>query len=253
MFEWLEKELSAIKTPRFHVVDGPPDSKLREAVMQSSLLLPASYREFVLRFGNARLYRRSRNGYLIGVFAGPREQKFNDGTRAYQIGFHDDASVYIEPVAGSVVEIVLDSRKVVADDFEEWLAACCTAARSEYGVEKWAEILRGPEPFTPEEEAVIETRRGIHWRVVGIDNEGNHVLEVTNGSSGTLPVLTVGVRSRDRRLNGAVLLRIGDIEPGQTAMLHVDCYRKVKPPEEIEVFELPEPAPEDREFYAELG
>jgi len=32
MFEWLEKEIATIKTPRFHLVDGPADGKLREAV-----------------------------------------------------------------------------------------------------------------------------------------------------------------------------------------------------------------------------
>jgi len=70
MFEWLEQEISAVRTPRFHVVDGPVEAKLRQAVMQSGLLLPPSYREFVLNFGNAKLYRRAQsNSYRIGVFA----------------------------------------------------------------------------------------------------------------------------------------------------------------------------------------
>src|SRR5688572_14356491 len=97
MFEWLEREVSLIKTPRFHLVDGPADQKLQEAVIRSSLPLPASYKEFILRFGNAKLYRNSRNdSYRIGVFAAPRAATLDDGMRIYHLGFHDGASVYVK-------------------------------------------------------------------------------------------------------------------------------------------------------------
>ena len=96
MFEWLEQEILAIKTPRFHVVDGPAAAKLREAILQSNLPLPPSYREFVVKFGNAKLYRMAgSDSYRIGVFAGPREATLADGTRIYHLGFHDGASVYV--------------------------------------------------------------------------------------------------------------------------------------------------------------
>ena len=92
MFEWLDQEISAIKTPRFHLVDGPADPKLRESIMRSQLAIPSSYREFVLRFGNAKLYRRSRSGYLVVVFAGPREATLNNGTIIYHLGFQSGTS-----------------------------------------------------------------------------------------------------------------------------------------------------------------
>ena len=57
MFEWLDEEISQIKTPKFHLVDGPAPAELRQAVLSSEFPLPPSYREFVLRFGNAKLYR----------------------------------------------------------------------------------------------------------------------------------------------------------------------------------------------------
>lgn len=257
MFEWLEHELAVIKTPEFHLVDGPADPKLEEAVVGSTLPLPAAYKDFVRRFGNAKLYRRAPSSYLIHVFAGPRETTLLDGTPIYHIGFNDGAIVYVKPASegheGSIFEFELNAEDRVSDDFETWLAASCAHVRGRYGKEKWEEILRGPEPFGPDELEVIEARRRIRWRVVGIDGAGNHVLEVLNGSDRVLPVLTVGVRSRDHRLNGAVWLSIGHIGPGASASLHVDCYKDLVRPGEIEVFDMPDPTPIDREQYRELG
>lgn len=256
MFEWLENEIRIIKTPQFHVVDGPAEPQLRKAVEESDLPLPPSYKEFVLTFGNAKLYRRSRNGYRIRIFSGPRESVLKNGTRIYQIAVDDGASVYLKPEPGStefpVFEFESGLEEKVANDFEEWLRESCAHARDTYGKERWAEIVRGPEPFTSEEQEVIAARRAIEWRVLGIDTDGNHIFEVTNAGGRALPVLTVGVRSKDHRLNGAVLLKIGNLGPGQTGVVHVDCYKDFVSPCEIEVFALSDPKPEDRERYAEL-
>jgi hypothetical protein len=258
MFEWLEEEISQIKTPRFHMVDGPTKGKLQEAVIQSSLLVPVSYMEFVLKFGNAKLYHRvESDSYKVGVFAGPREAKLNDGTRILHLGFHDGASAYVKPASNSVeipiYEFESGPEKRMSSSFEDWLTASCAQARESYGKKEWAEIVRGPIPFTPMEEEIIEARRRIRWRVVGIDPNRNHIFEVTNMGSRALPFLTVGVRSKNGRLNGTVRLKIGHVGPGQTAVLHVGCYKGLVPPDEIEVFALPDPRPEDRARYAELG
>ena len=257
MFEWLQSEIEAVKTPRFHVVDGPADSKLRAAIVQSDLQLPEAYKQFVLTFGNARLYRNARNhSYRIGIFAGPRESTLNDENRIYHLGFHDGASVYVKPEAGSVklpiFESELDEEEKVADNFEEWLTASCARARNSFGKRQWNEILHGPRPFTPEEQVLLATRRQIQWRVLGIDGNGDHIFEVTNAATRALPVLTVGIRSKDRRLNGAIPLDIGHIGPGETGVLHRDCYKAQKPPSEIEAFPLPDPQPEDRDYYWEF-
>ena len=126
--------MSRIKTPRFHVVDGPPDAKLREAVIGSGLPVPPAYKEFVLKFGNAKLYRNARNGYQIGVFAGPREAVLDDGTRIYHIGFHDGASVYVKPTSSSaplpIIEFEAGAEEEVESTFEDWLLASCTTARA---------------------------------------------------------------------------------------------------------------------------
>lgn len=62
----------------------------------------------------------------------------------------------------------------------------------------------------------------------------------------------MGVHSKDRRLNGAVRLKISHILPGQSDQLYIDCYKYLVPPESVEVFDLAEPQPEGREFYDEL-
>jgi len=256
VFEWLEQELAIIKTPRFHVIDGPATGKLREAIAESGLSLPKSYREFALRFGNVKLYRAGRIRYRIGVFAGPREGRLDDGTLAYEVGFHDGARVLVESVegadGGSVWEAEAGSQQRAHADFGEWLMESCRLARDQYTVDEWSEILQGPKPFTPEEQEILAARRHISWRFTGVDVDGSHLFEVKNSSNRSIPVLTIGVRSRDGRLNGAAVLQIGLIGPGQTAKVRASCYKGLRPPEEIEVFDLPEPRPEDREFFAEL-
>lgn len=257
MFEWLEEELSAIATPRFHIVDGPADTTLREAVMGSSLPLPNAYREFVLKFGNAKLYRDGRHdSYRVGVFAGPREAVLDNGARIYHLGFHDGASVYLksplDSADGPVYEFESGAEAEVAKGFEEWLSASCGAARSGYGKGKWAEILRGPKPFTAEEMEIIEARRSMVWRVLGIHGDGDRMFEVTNTGRRVLEMLTLGVRSKDGRLNGAIGLSLGNIDPGQTALIHANCYKDLYPAHELEVFALPDPNPEDREYYWEF-
>jgi hypothetical protein len=256
MFEWLEQEISSIKTPRFHLIDGPADSKLREAIIQSALPVPDSYREFVLRFGNAKLYRRARNdSYRIGVFAGPRQARLEDGTLLHHLGFRDGASIYVKPTNTAKLPIFSfedGCEEMAAENFEDWLTNNCAEVRKRYSKNEWAAIMRGPDPFKEEEKRIIETRRLIRWRVAGIDSDGNHIFEVSNMGQLTLPALTLGVRSKDRRLNGAVYLKIGHVAPGQSTIVHADCYKNLVPPSEIEIFSLSDPKPEDREYFFEL-
>jgi len=256
MFEWLEQEISSIKTPKFHLVDGPVDSRMRDAILQASLSGLGAYKEFVLKFGNAKLYRGSRSGYCIVVFAAPRESSLDDGSRLYHLGSHDGAKVYVKPAKDSselpIFEFEDGNEERVAGDFGEWLTESCARARKQYSNAEWAAIVLGPEPFSAAETEIIAARRLIRWKVTGIDSDGNHMFEVSNSSQLTLPALTLGVRSKDQRLNGAVYLKIGHVAPGQAAVIHADCYKKFVPPNEIEVFSFPDPQPEDRDYYFEL-
>jgi hypothetical protein len=114
-------------------------------------------------------------------------------------------------------------------------------------------VLSGPRPFTAEERAIADARRKFRWRVVGHTPEGNLLFEVTNGSDRILPFLSMGVRGKGgTKLEGGVWLRTADIQPGQTAVIEKDTYRRQLAPDEVEVFDLPDPIPEKKERYWEF-
>ncbi len=256
MFEWLDSEIATIRTPRFHIVDGHANKEMREAVQRCDFILPAGYKEFILRFGNAKLYHIARSdAYKVGVFAAPRKGVSRD-IELYHLGFHDGAAVYTKEAATAggacVFEFEDGDEEKVAESFTEWLEASCAAARRSYGPLIWAKILRGPEPFTPEEQDVIRARRNMEWHLTGIDAEGNHVFSVTNHGNRTLPGLTIGVRSRDGRLNGAIRLKVDHVGAGATTVVRAACYKGLIAPQELETFSLPDPRPEEREFYYEF-
>jgi len=97
MYEWLEQKIASINTADFLDVDGPADEELADAIMASGIPMPISYVDFVLKFGNAKLYRDLKgNAYAIGIFAAPRRSTLPDGTVIYFIGHHDDVRVYIK-------------------------------------------------------------------------------------------------------------------------------------------------------------
>src|SRR5262245_31388063 len=85
MFDFLVEEMARIKTAKFHLVDGPASPEFREAVEASAYPVPESYKQFVLQFGNAKLYRRG-NYWLVEVHSAPREVVTNDGERLLQFG-----------------------------------------------------------------------------------------------------------------------------------------------------------------------
>jgi hypothetical protein len=258
MFEWLDQELAEIRTRRFHVVDGPASKALREAVLASRVPAPPSYVEFVFRFGNAKLYRTTRLIYLLRVFAAPRDVTSHAGEVLLYIGGYDESCAYLLPEtlqAGREAPIFETSAariRKAAESFDEWLSARATRARRRYKRKKWAEILRGPPPFTPEELAVVEARHRFVWRVVGAAQNGDVLYEITNGSDGCLPFLSIGIRSKLGDLEGGVWLRIGHVGPGQTAIVAKDSYRDLLAPGDVEAYALPDPEPEDRKEYWEF-
>lgn len=258
LFDWLQAEIDSVQTPRFHLVDGLPDARFREAIEEASYVVPTTYKLFVSRFGGAKLYRdAAHNSYRIGVFAAPRDATTPDGEKVLQLGFHDGAKVFCKlqgADAGSAIyELEAGYLERVSDTFANWLDESCARARNAIGPAAWRKILHGPEPFSLKEQDVLSARRAIEWKVIGLDSQGNHIIEVRNAAQRALPVLTIGARSRDGRLNGAVFLKIAHVRPGTTAQLHIDCYKNIVAPDQVDLFSLPDPGPEDRAFYRELA
>lgn len=261
MFEWLENEIRAVKTPCFHLVDGPADDRLRDAIDESPLALPDSYKAFVLAFGNAKLYRRPRNGsYWVGVLAGPLEATLTNGQVDYLIGHFDDARAYVRPPNDHwhggelpILEWHGGQKQKIADTFDDWLRMRCGKALKSYGKKGWEKILEGPEPFSPEELAIVEARKRFAWRLVGSAPDGDVLLEISNGSDRVLPRLSIGARSKDDKLLGGLHVDVSRLRPGQTDTFKLNCYRKYYPPDQMELFLLPDPNPWERASYSEFG
>lgn len=260
MFDWLEQEIGVVKTRRFHVVDGPAHSSLRMAVEGSGTPLPRSYKEFVLRFGNAKLYREL-NYYKVGVSASPKEVLDKaTGEPLYLIGHFDSTFAFFKKALLNSEEEspVFEGRggklAQAADGFEGWLTKRCKSARAKYNKREWAGVLSGPRPFTPEEQAVVAARRLFTCRAAGVTAAGDMLFEVHNGSGTVLPFLSVGVRweGESGSLKGGVWLPVTHVRPGQTAVVEYDAYKGMADPEKAEVFMLPDPEPEDRDRYWEF-
>ncbi len=255
MFDWLREELAAIAWRRFHVVDGPANADLRKLVEVSDL--PASHRAFVIEFGGAKLYQQHA-GYQLSVLRSPREVVASrDGEPLLWIGHGHCGLAYFKSseLGGESEPMVYEPRaKSLASrgSFEQWLSSSAATARRKYPRKRWAELHAGPPPFTAVELEVVEARRQFAWSTIGTSPGGHVRFQVHNGSTRTLPFLTIGVRSASRNFEGAVWLSVSSLQPGQSTIIEKDCYLKLATPDQVEIFPLPTPEPEDRERYWEF-
>jgi len=71
------------------------------------------------------------------------------------------------------------------------------------------------------------------------------------GSELSLSFLSIGVRGLGGGLVGAVWVPVRELPPGQSRVYAVDAYKK-EAPEGVELFDLPEPDPSERERYWEF-
>jgi hypothetical protein len=258
MFDWLVDEMDRIKTRKFYVVDGPLSVEQGELVQNSEIPFPQSYKDFIIQFGNAKLYRAG-STYLVQIYSFPTEFKMEDGDFTILFGRSDMALAYFKEsllVSGSESPVFEWSKQKgfhqTASGFEKWLEVKCKASRKLFSKKEWAAIEEGPPPFTAREEAIVQARRKFHWRVIGISKNSELQFEVYNGSDLVLPFLSIGVRGKHGQVDGGIWLPTSSVLPGQTSIIEKECYKKLLPPEDVEVFEKPEPEPEDRDRYWEF-
>jgi hypothetical protein len=196
--------------------------------------------------------------YWLRVFAAPHDVESRAGEPLLYIGGYDESCAYLrEETLGPGAEApIFESTQAgvrkVADSFEKWLTARAARARRRYKRKEWAEVLRGPPPFTAQELAIVEARRQFTWRVVGVTPSGEIMYEVSNDSDRQLPFLSIGIRGRTGKLQGGVWLPVGHIAPGQTAVVVKDTYRDLLDPRDVEAYPLPDPEPEERSRYWEF-
>ncbi len=258
-FAWLAEQIKAVKTNNFFVVDGPAKPGLKKRVQGSQLGMPDSYKQFVLQFGNAKLYR-SREQYLVEVFAAPHDIEGTDGEPLWQFGKTDEGPVYFKKAEslheGMETPVWEWSRQEgfckAADSFAEWLFDACKLAQRQFNKKRWAEIVAGPPAFSSAEIKIIEARRHFKWSVVGIDPDGDLLFEVFNGSDQTLPYLTLGVRGKQNRIEGGTWLPVSNVAPGEKRTIKKGCYKNLLPSEQVIVFDEVDPTPETRDRYWEF-
>jgi hypothetical protein len=246
-----------VQTRKFFVVDGEASDEFRQVVENSDAPLPPSYIEFVLRFGNAKLFRK--NNYLLTVHAGPRVTTDQDGDRLYCFGRASMSWAYFRDsllLRGSETPVFewrhRQGLRKTYDGFEEWLEAKWKSARRQFRSKEWQAIEAGPPPFTECEKAVVTARRKYSWRFLGIATNGDLRFEVHNGSDTVLPYLTLGIRYKGGDAFGGVKLPIADLNPGSKKLVEIDCYKKWHDPSTVEPFEEGDPEPEDRDRYWEF-
>ncbi|KYC35523.1 hypothetical protein WA1_06770 [Scytonema hofmannii PCC 7110] len=264
MYEWLEKEISEIKTRKFHVIKTPGEEVDIAMSMPSDIysLLPPSYVAFLSKFGRAKLYRENAY-YQVGILNPPQDKILKSGEKVLHIGFFNDSEAYfkysllIPGKESPVYECTDEGFEKIADSFEEWLTIRCEDARDAYTDSKWEEIWNGPKPFTKEEEAVVIARKQFQWQVVGFDENRTLKIAVKNNSNLILPYLTIGMRAIDPTEEGRIwesglYIDISSIQPGQESVVEHHIHQNLFTPINTELFQVSDPLPEERDKYWEF-
>lgn len=253
MYEWIDNELAPIKTRRFHVVNTAPLPILNERAFPNTAILPPSYKRFVAQFGTAFFFRDG-NGYLIRVSERPWIGEMDSKLICFG-GYEDrDACFHIDLLKRDSESAVIEAGRVkpIADSFEAWLRRRFRSARRQYSPSQWREVVRGPSPFSRRELAIVAARRKFRWERTGVSPTGALRVKVTNDSNVVLPFLSIGVRSQVHRLQGGIWLPVGHVAPGTSAVVEHDGYKEQVRNEDVELFDLPDPQPEDRDRYWEF-
>ena len=257
MFEKLAQEISEINSKNFHVTEFRHTGYDSFTEGSAHLLLPKSYRDFVSKFGAVKLYR-VRDYYQLGVLKYPQEIKLQNGESVLCIGHFQSHKAYfksslISPDKDSPVFEEANNHLVkIAETFEGWFTKRSTEARKSYTKKEWQQILKGPKPFSPHEESVCLARKKYKWHFKEFDDDGNARIAVKNGSELVLPFLTIGVRTKDNSFGGRIWLNVAGILPGEEKIISHPCYKEQFARENIELYDLDDPIPEEREMYWEF-
>jgi hypothetical protein len=258
MYEWLAEEIATIKTRNFHKI--APRGLLTE--LQRELpKFPASYLEFLSRFGDTWFFREiGRSSWAMRLLGQP-ELVTHEKTekKLHFLGWSEGAAadIYFDDAQlapGVEVPVMVGvggGLRETGLTFDAWLEQRAQQLRKRYRKRAWQKVIDGPAPFTARELAVIEARRKFEWRIVGVTDDRKIQFQITNRSKLVLPRLSLGVRAPN--LLGGVHLPVGEVEPGHTKVVAFDCYGALVDPANVEIFALPEPEPETRGEYWDFG
>lgn len=260
MYEYLKEAVLKVRWNHFFKFNQKLDWEKIITLERQAGKLPPDYLEFVRDFGEAYLFRNlTRGSYSLGVFASPRILEDRRGNPLIEIGFfinggyaHFKKVANVSAFGPEVFEGSGTSLRRTADSFEEWFQKRFNAAQKLYTKTEWNQILQGPRPFTQPELEILAAMQKFTVEPVGTAPNGDLKIRVYNGSSRTLPCLTVDVMAVGR-LSGTVMLNVSSIQPGESKIIEHDCYKAQVAAGKIELKMLSPSGPEERGMFCEFG
>jgi hypothetical protein len=255
MFDWLRGELKLIQTPGFHRfrVDN---TRRHESPIDWPCEPPEDYRRFIEEFGSCGLYRL-RSYWEITVYARPVIEDDPKKGRFLKFGGRDPGigcfklDDLVRGEAGVYETRGVSGLFLSAGSFAEWLERAAKGVRRNIRKAEWMRIVAGPPPFTDEEKEMVSLRKHYSWKLLRATAKGEMEFEVTNGSSGRLHYLSVGIVAG--QLETMTGLEVRGVAPGETGLVRSSLWRGYRNERDaISAFALPDPGPEDREHYSEF-
>jgi hypothetical protein len=259
-FAWFVEEVNLVQWKGFFSFKRDFSDSARLAVERRFGTLPEDYTQFLSDFGESRLFRKLQaRYYYMAVFSNPQIRRGKNDELLLEIGFYMNGGyAYLKKsddkagVDHGVFECVGMQLRKVSDSFAEWLKKRFVSAKKLYKKSEWKRISEGAAPFSDEERRLVSAIELFSFERVGIANNGDMQIRVSNASKLRLPYLTVGAKTLGQ-LEGAVFLDVSGIGPGETKVLTHDCYKSSVAADKIELYSLPLPEPEDREAYREFA
>lgn len=262
-FEFIHRAMKEVAYPRFFHIQPLTDFERKR--LDALPNLPSSYVEFLNTFGRARFFRElDRDTHHFFVFPPPEKMHFYGDSYMMDVAAADSTSVsfkFSELVAGAEPPLYDIAQGVApasprrrADSFMDWLTRAWERCRRRYTKKAWAKVIAGPDPFTPEEQRIVEIRHGFSWRQLPPQN-GMVAIEFTNASDGHLSRYSIGVKDKyGIRMVGGFFVDIAHVAPGTTAVVHVPLggYSNLLTAEISVLFDKGEPKPESRGDFWEF-
>lgn len=256
-YHWLHSLIASVASPKFFVhglCSRDPCSRLEDLARRSGV---RSYADFMQEFGGVQLFRNGRS-YRLEVYSAPRGLLHEHLGPMWWVGRFEATRACIaesESVGRSEARVwewnYATRWKRTPWTFQEWVESKCTRATKMYRKSEWAALSNGPSPFTPREKAIAAARALYSWSVVGVDDSADLIeIRVSNGSTIALDYISVDVIGRMREteelLEGGIVIPAGQVAPGQSTIIGVDCYRSLIDPRTAVLSDVPPLGPEDR-------
>jgi len=259
MYNWLRDAIREVAVPKFHLVGEPCKPVDAEYILNASLEVPVSYKNFIVEFQYAKLFRDGLKHYRIDIWPDPifyESEKYGGLTC---IGKYEMGYVYFnfdELDKGKDVPVYewygMSGIRKAADSFPDWIEIKYRNARRKYKSKEWKKLLVPLPPFTEHEQTIIAARHQMKWELVRVEDNLDRVIRVTNMSNIVLPFLTLDINRADGSNIGGKFVPISDLLPGETKEYRFSLYEEYPDHAEQQLADRRDPEPGEQEFYWEF-